>query len=115
MTKHFKSIGINQKEFADEIKVTPAFVSQFLNGKRLPSPERLSFICIRLRVEPSIQRYLFHLLGYEMPNEYGMSEGNDKIIRFYMDHCYDDDSKNLANCIADLKNQSTACEENAHE
>ena len=110
--ENFKKMNIKQKQLADELEVTPAFVNQFLKGKRLPSAEYLCFICIRLRIEPSIQRYLFHLLDYEMPNEYGISAGNDKTVRFYMDHCYDDDTKTLLNCKAEL---NTKCEVNAHE
>ena len=115
MTEHFKALGITQKAFALEIGVTPAFVSQFLSGKRLPSSERLSFICIWLRIEPSIQRYLFHLLDYKMPNEHGTSVGNDKIIRFYMEHCYDDESRTLAKCREDLKNKSDIYKVSTHE
>ena len=112
LSEHFKKLGISQKEFAAEIEVTSASISQFLNGKRLPSPENLCFICIRLKIEPRIQRYLFHLLEYKMPDEYGISAGNDKTVRFYMDHCYDDDTKTLMNCKAEL---NTKCEVNAHE
>ena len=110
--ENFKKMNIKQKQPAYELEVTPAFVNQFLKGKRLPSAEHLCFICIRLRIEPSIQRYLFHLLDYEMPNEYGISAGNDKTVRFYMDHCYDDDTKTLLNCKAKL---DTKCEGNVHE
>lgn len=86
LSEHFKEASISQKEFAAEIEVTPASVSQFLNGKRLPSSEHLCFICIRLRIKPRIQRYLFHLLEYKMPDEYGVSVGDDKTVRSYMDH-----------------------------
>ena len=108
----FQKMNIKQKQLAYELEVTPAFVNQFLKGKRLPSAEHLCFICIRLRIEPSIQRYLFHLLDYEMPNNDGTSEGKEKTIRFYLDHCYDDDTKTLLNCKAEL---DTKCEGNVHE
>ena len=110
--ENFKKMKIKQKQLAYELEVTPAFVNQFLRGKRLPSAEHLCFICIRLRIEPSTQRYLFHLLEYEMPNNDGTSEGKEKTIRFYLDHCYDDDTKTLLNCKAEL---DTKCEGNVHE
>ena len=114
-SEHFRKLGISQKEFAAEIGVTPASVSQFLNGKRLPSSEHLCFICIKLRIEPRIQRYLFHLLEYQMPDEYGTSMGDDKTIRCYMDHCYDDDSKTLTNCKVELNIKSVVYEDSTHE
>ena len=115
LTDHFRQLGISQKEFAAEIEVTPASVSQFLNGKRLPSSEHLCFICNRLRIEPRIQRYLFHLLEYQMPDEYGISIGDDKTIRRYMDHCYDDNSQTLMNCKAELNAKSASYEDCADE
>ena len=115
LSEHFKEASISQKEFATEIEVTPASVSQFLNGKRLPSSEHLCFICIRLRIEPSIQRQLFHLLNYDMPNQYGESDGKEKTVRFYMDHCYDDDSKTLMNCKAELHNNAAVYEDRVYE
>lgn len=114
-TENFKKLDISQKRFADELEVTPAFVNQILKGKRLPSAEHLCFICIRLRIEPGTQRYLFHLLKYEMPNNDGTSEGDEKTIRFYMDHCYDDADKTLIKCKSKLKPKSVVCEDSVHE
>ena len=113
--ENFRKLDITQKQLADELEVTPAFVNQFLKGKRLPSAEHLCFICIRLRIEPNIQRYLFHLLEYKMPNNDGSSEGDEKTIRFYMDHCYDDADKTLMKCKAELKPKSVICEDSTHE
>ena len=115
LTEYFKKVSISQKEFAAEIEVTSASISQFLNGKRLPSPEHFCFICIRLKIDPRTQRHLFFLLQYPMPDEYGISTGKEKTIRYYMDHCYDDDSKTLTNCKAELNANSAEYEDCAHE
>ena len=55
------------------------------------------------------------MLEYQMPDEYGMSIGDDKTVRLYMDHCYDDDSKTLTNCKAELNVKSAEYEDSAHE
>lgn len=94
--ENFRKLDITQKQLADELEVTPAFVNQFLKGKRLPSEEHLCFICIRLRND-------------------GSSEGDEKTIRFYMDHCYDDADKTLMKCKAELKPKSIICEDSTHE
>lgn len=51
--------GVTQKQLADNLKLRPSTVNQWVNGKREPDFENLIRLCILLDTEPS------EILGYE--------------------------------------------------
>lgn len=87
-----------QKHLAVDTDLAESLVSNYLNGKRVIFYDHLCAFCIALRFEPHIQRKLFGIFKWKLPDENGNGNVREVTVRYYMDHCYDDPTLTVRKC-----------------
>lgn len=99
MEKRIISIG----QLAEMTGWSKSVISRYCKESRNIKCEKLSVICIVLRLYPCEQRYLFSLAGLEMPAEKILHNERTNIVRWFLDGCAYDEQLSLDNCNKMMK------------